>query len=137
MLRKLYCLIRRCISNYRRYFLGKVKYNIFCNNETVRLEEWFNKKTQSREICWEEIVRVLAFKQDLFVASRICIYVSKDKEDKNGQHFDEGMDGWDIFLETMYDNLEGCKKINEFYSNADIDYPIYDSDVHILYDIVT
>jgi hypothetical protein len=56
---------------------------------------------------WEEVVRIVAFKQDLFTTDCVCLMMLRD--DDNGVQVDEEMKGWSEFTESLPIHLPGCR----------------------------
>lgn len=61
---------------------------------------------------WKDIASILAYKEDLYVVDRICLKIQQ----VDGTHLciSEETDGYFIFKEKMYANLEGIQKNWEF-----------------------
>jgi hypothetical protein len=67
------------------------------------------KKTSGKPISmtWSEIVRIVAFKRDLFSTDCVCLMMLR--HDNMGVEVDEEMKGWSEFTQTLPIYLPGCK----------------------------
>jgi hypothetical protein len=66
----------------------------------------------SHRMAWAEVVRVTAFKQDLFAVDRICLFVSR--ADDTGIQLDEEMEGWLAFCEALPRFLPRCRAFHDW-----------------------
>ena len=62
---------------------------------------------QSPRMLWSEVVKVTAYKRDLFSTDLICIFLSR--ADKTGLEIHEEMNNWLDFIALLPTRLTGCK----------------------------
>lgn len=58
-------------------------------------------------ILWREVVKVSAYKRDLFSTDLICVFLSRKNE--TGLEVHEEMNNWMNFLDSLPTHLPGCK----------------------------
>jgi hypothetical protein len=68
---------------------------------------------KSSRVAWTEIVRVTAFKRDLWTTDCICLFL--EKSDKTGLEVHEEMNGWSPFADDLSKYLVGCKPWSEWF----------------------
>lgn len=71
---------------------------------------------------WSEVVKVTAFKRDLFAVDLICVFLST--ADSSGIEVDEDMGGWDEFVKGLPNNLAGCKAWEQWFT--EVAFPAFD-----------
>lgn len=73
------------------------------------------KKTSEKPVSiqWNRVVRVVAFKRDLFAVDCICLLFVSD--DDTGVEVDEEMKGWQDFAEALPHYLVGCKQWSDWF----------------------
>jgi hypothetical protein len=79
-------------------------------------------ETNPNSMKWSEVVKVTAFKRDLFAVDLICVFLSK--ADSSGIETDEDMGGWDEFVKGLPNNLAGCKAWEQWFT--EVAFPAFD-----------
>jgi hypothetical protein len=76
---------------------------------------WVGMKEDRGEkvIAWRDIVRVEAFKRDLYAVDLICLKIHFDHN--SSVELDEEMDGWESLLERLPEYLPGSQKLSEWF----------------------
>ena len=72
--------------------------------------------TPDLRLPWREIGRIVAYKRDLFVYDRICMFVAR--ADGSGVELNEEMDGWQTFCEELPQALPGCKSYDDWFRSV-------------------
>lgn len=67
---------------------------------------------KSPTVAWNEIVKVTAFKRDLWSTDCICLFL--EKTDKTGLEVHEEMNNWSMFVDELSKFLVGCKPVSEW-----------------------
>jgi hypothetical protein len=62
---------------------------------------------------WNEVVKVTAYKRDLFSTDLICVFLSRI--DETGLEVHEEMNNWMVFISSLPEHLPGCKAMESWF----------------------
>ena len=89
-------------------------YRVFHNANAMKLS-WLGLKNEKGElvIAWQDVVRVEAFKRDLYAIDLICLafFFRDDK----AMEINEEVDGWESLVSRLPEYLPGCQKFEEWF----------------------
>ena len=100
-------------KSYRAGRRGTV-YTIGHNADLMKLT-WLSMENQQGEFVfkWLNVVRLEAFKRDLYAVDQICMVVVLD-ENKEVE-INEEMNGWDSLMRKLPRYLSGCQEFGEWF----------------------
>ena len=92
---------------------------------------WVDRRDDRGEyvVAWQDVIRVEAFKIDLFTVDQICIELIL--RDGYALEINEEMDGWFELMEKLPEYLPGCKKFHEWFMNVAV--PAFETNETTLY----
>jgi len=76
---------------------------------------WLSMENERGEliISWEDVVKLEAFKRDLFTVDLICLDISLN--DNKVVEINEEMNGWAPLMRKLPEYLYGCKKFDQWF----------------------
>ena len=101
----------------KSYCEGKIKPPHF--DTTIHFDESKCETTNDKsgepspQILWSEIVRVTAYKRDLFSIDLICVFLSR--VDDTGLEIHEDMNNWKDFIAALPKYLPGCMPAESWF----------------------
>jgi hypothetical protein len=72
----------------------------------------------SSRMSWNEVVKVTAYKRDLFNTDLICVFLSR--ADQTGLEIHEEMNNWMSFIVSLPKHLPGCKSMESWLQDITI-----------------
>jgi len=84
---------------------------------------------RSAHIIWSEVVRVIAYKRDLFNVDQICVFLSRS--DETGMEVQEDLNNWTNFITSLPEHLPNCKRAESWLE--DVTLPAFAANVTELY----
>lgn len=87
-------------------------------------------ETRQTVLRWRDVIRVDAFKRDLFAVDLICLAFIE-----NGNlevEINEEMDGWNSIVEQLPEYLPGCQKFDEWFRPVAI--PAFELNLRVIYE---
>ena len=89
-------------------------------------------ETRQTVLHWRDVIRVEAFKRDLFAVDLICLAFIE-----NGNlevEVNEEMDGWNSLVERLPEYLPGCQKFAEWFQPVAV--PPFELNLRVIYECV-
>lgn len=115
MLEGLKSYFHRLAERQKSYRAGRrgTVFTIMHNANAVKLS-WLGLFNDRGEIvvAWQDVVRVEAFKRDLYSVDLICLAILLG--DKTVE-INEEMDGWESLVDKLPEYLPGCQKFEQWF----------------------
>ncbi|HEX6731927.1 MAG TPA: hypothetical protein VF074_18065 [Pyrinomonadaceae bacterium] len=83
----------------------------------------------AKVVAWKDVIRVEAFKRDLYVVDLICLKFLS--EDNTTIEIDEEMDGWQSLIENLHEYLPGCQNFSEWFGAVAL--PAFKTNFRVIY----
>lgn len=80
-------------------------------------------------VAWQDVVRIDAFKRDLYAVDLICLSILLD--DNATVEIDEEMEGWDALVDNLSEYLPGCERFSEWFDK--VAYPPFKTKLTVIY----
>ena len=64
-------------------------------------------------MCWKDVVKLEAFKRDLFAVDLICLAICLN--DNTEVEINEEMAGWEPLMRKLPEYLSGCKEFDRWF----------------------
>lgn len=81
------------------------------------------------DLYWRDVIRVEAFKRDLFAVDQICLaFITNDDAEVE---ISEEMEGFGALAEQLPNYLPGCEKWNEWFQPVAI--PAFELNLRVIY----
>lgn len=108
----------------------RTRFTIFYNANAMTLS-WVGLKQDRGEkvVAWQDVVRIDAFKRDLYVVDLICLRILLD--DNATVEIDEEMEGWDSLVDNLPEYLPGCERFSEWFDK--VAYPPFKPKLTVIY----
>jgi len=88
--------------------------------------------TGQNVVRWDDVIRVEAFKRDLWAVDQICLaFVEAGNSEVE---INEEMDGWLSLVQQLPDYLPGCQKLDEWFRPVAI--PAFELNLTVIYERV-
>ena len=119
--------IQRLLQRPKR---PRTVYTIFHNANAMKLS-WVDRNDDrgAYVVSWQDVIRVQAFKRDLYAVDLICTELIL--RDDRALEINEEMDGWDSLVQKLPEYLPGCKKFHEWF--MDVAIPAFETNETTLY----
>jgi hypothetical protein len=103
---------------------------IYHNTNCMKLSWVALKKDRGEKVvAWEDVVKVEAFKRDLYAVDLICL--SLLFEDNKSIEIDEEMEGWDSLVEKLTEYLPGSQKFTDWFDG--VAFPAFKRNLTVIY----
>jgi hypothetical protein len=108
----------------------RTRFTIFYNGNAMMLS-WVGLKQDrgQKVVAWQDVVRIDAFKRDLYVVDLICLRILLD--DNATVEIDEEMEGWDSLVDNLPEYLLGCERFGEWFDK--VAYPPFKPKLTVIY----
>lgn len=87
------------------------------------------KDRGEKVIAWQDVVKVEAFKRDLYAVDLICLSILF--EDKTSIEIDEEMEGWDSLVDKLTEYLPGSKNFADWFDV--VAFPAFKPNLTVIY----
>src|SRR5215813_2517429 len=100
------------------------------NTEAMKVS-WLTMENESGELVveWDRVIRVEAFKRDLFAVDQICLAFILANHMQT--EINEEMSGWNSLVEKLPDYLPGCQKFAEWFQV--VAFPAFEPNLTVVY----
>jgi hypothetical protein len=87
-------------------------------------------ETGKTSLRWRDVIRVEAFKRDLYAVDLICLAFMVDENTAVEIH--EEMEGWDTLVDNLPEYLPGCQRFEEWFRPVAV--PAFDLSLMVIYE---
>ena len=89
----------------------------------------FGRDRGEKVVAWQDVVRIDAFKRDLYVVDLMCLTL-RFKDNKTVD-IDEEMEGWESLVEKLPEYLPGCREFAEWFEV--VAFPAFKPNLTVIY----